>query len=344
MDEKEKLSLKERVLKRKKLIIFLVVIGILGFGAWRYFTNKSNGEVETATVERGDVVEELILSGEVKADEYAQLKFPASGKVAWVDVTEGEEVYKGQPLISMDKTVLNSALQTARSNLRSADATAERTLDDVKDNDDDETFTQKETRTIAEVAKDNAYEAVLVAEENMRNATLYAPFAGMVTFVANPFAGVNMLFSEIQVEVLNPETIYFDVSADQSEVNELHVGQKVNIVLDSFPEDTLEGKVVFISYTPKADEAGTVYKVRVNITGDNLAQQSRIGMTGDAKFVLSEMEDVLWVPPEFVSSDKEGKYVNLSSVNNKVYIEVGAEGEERVEITGEVNEGDMVYD
>lgn len=345
MAAEKKPSIKERILKRKKLIIgLLVLVVIVGVG-YGVISRRKNGDVETATIERGDVIEELILTGEVMADEYAQLKFPASGKVSWIGVAEGDSVYKGQALTSMDKAVLNSSLQVARSNLRSADATVDRTHDDVKDSDDDETFTEKETRTIAEVAKDNAYEAVLIAEENMRNATLYAPFAGLVTYVANPFAGVNMLFSETQVEVLNPDTIYFDVAADQNEVNDLYEGQKVKIVLDSFPDDELEGEVVFISYTPKADEVGTVYKVRVNLTGDALDQKSRIGMTGDAKFILEEKEGVLWVPPQFVNSDKEGKYVNLSSKNNKVYVDVGNEGEERTEIESEeLKEGDTVYD
>jgi len=67
-------------------------------------------------------------------------------------------------------------------------------------------------------------------------------------------------------------------------------------------------------------------------------------MGGDAKFVLSEKEGVLYVPPEFVNSDVNGKYVNLDKGNNKRYVEVGIEGEDRVEIIGDVKEGDVVYD
>ncbi len=343
--EEEKESLKERILKRKKLIIVVLVLVIVGIGISRYVSSRKNGEIETATIERGTVVEELILTGAVKADEYAQLRFPVSGKVAWVNISEGDWVKKGQALTGLDTSNLNSDLQIARSSLRSAEATAERTLDDVKDHDDDETFTQKETRTTAEVARDNAYEAALKAEENLRNSSLYAPFAGLITYVASPFSGVNAIFSETQVEVINPETIYFDVTADQSEVVDISEGQKVSIVLDSFPEEELEGEVVFISYTPKAGEIGTVYKVKVKLLDTDLnTQKSRIGMTGDAKFILNEKENVLYVPQGFVNSDKQGKYVNLSSKNNKVYVEVGIDGEDRVEIAGEVSEGDLVFD
>jgi len=67
-------------------------------------------------------------------------------------------------------------------------------------------------------------------------------------------------------------------------------------------------------------------------------------MTGDARFALSEKSDVLYVPPQFINSDKNGKYLRLGRKNNKVYIETGIEGEERVEVIGDTKEGDIVYD
>jgi hypothetical protein len=70
----------------------------------------------------------------------------------------------------------------------------------------------------------------------------------------------------------------------------------------------------------------------------------RIGMTGDAKFVLAQKENVLFVPPQFVNSDLSGKYLKLGKTNNKTFIETGLEGEDRIEIKGNVRVGDVVYD
>lgn len=345
MAKEEKASLKERLLARKKLIIGVLVVIAVGFGIWRFLVARRNGEVESTVVMRGKVAEELILSGEIDADEYVQLQFPASGKISWVGVKEGDQVKSGQALMKLDTTTLNSAFQQARATLRAAEAALENVHDQVKDNDDDESFEQKDTRTAAEATKDRAYEAYISAEYNLRNSTLIAPFAGLATFVAHPFSGINVLFSETQIEMINPETIYFDVSADQSEVVDLSMGQKVNIVLDSFLEEEFEGEVAFISYTPKTGEVGAVYKVKVKlVNADSDSVKYRIGMTGDAKFALSEKDNVLYLPPEFVNTDKKGKYIRKGKENNKVYIKVGIEGEERVEITGDVNEGDIVFD
>jgi membrane fusion protein (multidrug efflux system) len=334
---------------RKRLTTrWLIVIGIiiLAIVAWRVIAaRRSRSELETTTVKRGDVAEELILSGEISADEYAQLAFQTSGEIAWIGVKEGDWVKKGQPLARLDTANLNSELQRAYSDLRSAEAALDEVYDEVKNHDSDETFEQKATRTAAEVAKDKAYEAVLKAQENLRNAALRAPFEGLVSYVANPFSGVNVTLGTTQIQVVNPETIHFIVSADQSEVIDLHQDQEVRLVLDSYPDKEFIGKVNYISFTPKSDEVGAVYEVKVIFPSDDAdLSKLRIGMTGDAKFILSEKSDVLYVPPEFVNSDTKGKYVNLGKTNNKVYIETGIEGEERVEIMGDIKEGDTLYD
>lgn len=344
-EKEEKVSLLKRILGRKKLLIVIFVLIIAGVLIYR-FVVKRNGEEETVEVERGKVVEELILSGEIDADEYAQLAFPTSGKIAWVAVNEGDWVKKGQVLTKLDTTALNTTFQQTRATLRAAEAALENVHDQVKDNDEDETFAEKDTRTAAEVVKDKAYEAYVAAEYNLRNSTILSPFEGLVTYLAHPFAGVNILFSETQVEIINPETIFFDVSADQSEVTDLHVGQKVVVILDSISDEEILGVVDFISYTPKSDETGTVYKIKVDFLKDSFdTNVYRIGMTGDAEFILSEKENVLYLPPKFVNSDSKGKYVRKGKRNNKVYIEVGVEGEDRVEIiSDEVKEGDIVFD
>lgn len=331
--------------RRKKLTAFLLVV-LVGVAIWRGAVGRKDGDVEFTQVKRGVVSEELILSGEIKADEHVQLTFPTAGKISWVGISEGDSVKKGQGLAKLDTTVLNAAFQQARATLRAAEASVDKVHDDVKDNDGDETFAEKDTRTAAEVTKDKAWDAYVAAEYNLQNATLVSPFEGIVTYLANPFSRVNVLPTSTQVEIVNPETIYFEVSADQSEVVDLHEGQKVNIVLDSFSDEEFEGMIDFISYTPDSGEAGTVYNVKVTFIGKEIdLSKVRIGMSGDAKFVLSEIRDVLYALPKYVNSDTQGKYVNLSKKNNKVYVEVGLEGEERVEIiSDEIKEGDIIFD
>jgi multidrug efflux pump subunit AcrA (membrane-fusion protein) len=128
-------------------------------------------------------------------------------------------------------------------------------------------------------------------------------------------------------------------------VGNLKKDQEVEIVLDALPDDTIRGKIEFIGLTPRGDEIGAVYKVKVRFEEGNLdIQKYRIGMSGDVKFILSQESDVLFVPPKFIKSDTNGKYVKKNAKNGKTYIETGLEGEDRVEIKGDIKEGDIIYD
>lgn len=317
---------------------------MIGIGGWFYYQNQNKEELEEATVSRGEVAEELILSGQVTADEHAQLSFPASGTIAWLTVTEGDEVYKGQPLAKLDTTLLNSTYQQALANLRAEEANLAQVYDEVKGNEKDETFEEKNTRVAAETAKDKAYEAVVAAQENLRKSTLYAPFAGIVTSVANPYQGVNVLATQPQIEIINPDTIHFVVFADQTEVLQIKEGEKVRIILDALPQKEIEGEVTYISYSLAPTEVSAVYEVKVKFLNLDSDFLYRVGMTGDVYFTLQKKENVFYVPSGFLKSDDKGDYVLTNNGKDKVYVEVGLEGEERTEVTGDLEEGILIYD
>ena len=332
------------VFLKKRWKLSLVLLVIVGGGVW--FTLAKNGEdLKTTTIQEGTIKEELILSGIVDATNYAQLAFETSGKIVYVGVTEGEKVKKGKLLSKLDTILLNSEYQKALSDRRYTQANVENVHDQVKDNETDESYAEKDTRTYSEIAHDKAYENVVKAKRNLDGASLYAPFGGIVTSVVYPFSGVNILATVAQIELIDPTTMYMLVLADQTEVTKLFVGQKVDIVLDSFDEKSFEGKIETISFTPITGESGSSYSVKVSFVGvDLLTSRFKIGMTGDAKFITEKRDDVFFVPSTFINSDKERKYVRTKPKNGKVYIEIGLESEDDTQISGDIHGGQTLYD
>jgi RND family efflux transporter MFP subunit len=328
-------------LKKKWLWI---VIAILAIGGIWYKNNTSAGEdLDSVIVEKGTVRNDLILTGQIRAVEHAQLNFMSSGELSWIGVKEGDYVKKGQYLARLNANSLQAQYEQAVAALRKAQATTDNVLDQVKDHDDDETHVQKDLRTTAEATRDSAYRALEIAKQNLRNGYLKAPFAGLITNIVLPFSGINTTLAQSQIEILNPETMYFEIQADQTEIQDLAIGQLVYITLDSFPEKEIEGTVESIAFTPSAGQSGVVYEVKV-VFDDLDIDKYRVGMTGDASFILDTKDNVLYIPPKYLNSDKEGKFVKMSPKNNKIYIEVGIDGEKRVEIKGDLKEGDMIYD
>ena len=336
-------KIKFKFIKKRIIIFSIILVAVLA--GFFFFGSRSKKEVATAIVQRGTVKEELILTGTVKAEKHAILSFPTSGKIVWVGVTEGQKVAKGQGLISLDKTVLNTIYQQSLNSYRNYQAAAESALDSVKDHAGDETFTQKATRTAAEVARDNAYDAMLAAKYNLDNATLLSPFAGIVSSLAFENPGINVSLADTIVEVIDPSSIYFEVDADQSEVTNIKQKQEVTIILDSFKDKEFKGVVSFVGLTPKSGETGAIYKVKVKFSDSKALDDSlKVGMTGDGRFILSQKENALYVPVKFVNSDKTGKFVNIGRPGGRVSVETGIEGEEVIEITKGVKEGDILYD
>jgi len=327
----------------KRWWFWVLVVVAIGGGIFGWVKMNQNKDLETNEIKRGEVKEELILSGEVKAVEHAILKFQSSGELDWIGVSEGERVKKGQVLAKLDTYSLYQQYEQAVANLRKYQASADKVLDDVKDHDDDETWEQRDDRTTAEANRDSAYRALEVARKNLANANLKAPFAGIVTNISNPFTGVNTTLAESQIEIVNPETMYFEVMVEQTDLTDLSLGQEVKMVMDAYLEDEWVGEIESITYTPSTGEAGTVYEVKVvlkNLSTDKL----RVGMTGDSSFVLKQDQDVLYVPSKFVNSENGDKYLNLGGRRKKVDVEIGLEGEEVVEVRGDIKEGDVIYD
>lgn len=82
--------------RRRALILGVVVIVVAGGWWWRAKRNASQKPVKTYTVTRQDVKQVIVASGEITADRQATLRFPSSGKVAYVNVHEGDTVRQWQ--------------------------------------------------------------------------------------------------------------------------------------------------------------------------------------------------------------------------------------------------------
>lgn len=100
-----------------------------------FVSNRNgNGTKEFFTVEKRDVVEEVTVSGRVEAGTVADLGFEVSGKVASVNVSEGDQVSQGQVLVSLDLGTLLAELSQAQADVLIKEAetsNAKTNLEDV---------------------------------------------------------------------------------------------------------------------------------------------------------------------------------------------------------------------
>jgi len=321
-----------------------VISAVLLLIGWRVVAsaNKST-KVEVSQVSRGELVESVSTSGTIKADQHSVLTFPAGGKIVWVGVKAGDTVKKGQGIAQIDTIPLNAVYQQALNNYRNYEAAAANALDQVKDHSADETFAQKATRTAAEVARDNAFDAIKAAEDNLRNAVLTAPFAGIVDTVNPTSAGMIVLPGAANYTVVNPNSVYFDAEVDETDLPHIAVGQNVNIKLDAYPNDSYQGTVVSIGIVAfTSSTGGNAYHVRISLP-DNSNMKFKVGMGGDVDIIFNKIEDVLKVPVSAVVTDTNN-YVweAVAGHAKKFTVETGGENNEEVEVKSGISEGQTV--
>ncbi len=328
---------------RRRLFLFALVLAVI-IGAILLRQRSQGPAAETARVSRQTIEESLTFSGSVDATEKATLRFATTGQIVWVGVKVGDSVKKYQSIASLDSRSLQKTLTKYL-------ATYKKQRNDFEDTAD--TYEHKiltdSIKRILENSQADLDVTVLDVEIQdlaLRLANLWSPIDGIVVKAAVTNPGVIISSpTQAEYEIVNPLTIYFQASADQTELPNLVVGQEGQLVLDTYPEETLTAKIESIDFTPKADETGTVYGLKVSFPTDNTVLKYRLGMTGDFTLVTGRRDSALVLPIKFIKSEADKKYVWRLRNNEKVKVTVttGLESDNLIEITsGNLAEGDTV--
>ena len=261
--------------------------------AWRSFNNAV--PVQTVTVESPTSASGAVLnaSGYVVARRLATVSSKATGQVAEVLFEEGAEVEAGQVLARLDPAtvkaefaVATSGAAAARRNLREIEvrlADARRTLDrnrslverklvaqSVLDNSaaDVAALDARLAATRAEV--DVADAQVGLARQALSDFDIRAPFKGVVISkdaqpgeIVSPMSAGGGFTRTGVATIVDMDSREVEVDVNESYINRVHAGQKVECVLDAYPDLKIPAHV--ISIVPTADRQKATVRVRIGL-------------------------------------------------------------------------------
>lgn len=196
---------------------------------------------------------------------------------------------------------------------------------------------------IAEAQVAQAQAAVEQARLALENATLTAPFDGVV-------AAVNIRPGEVAnnalaaIVLIDPSRFHIDVKVDEVDIGHVKEGQSVEVRLDALPEAKIAGHIERIA--PIAQATGGVVSYDVTIVIEPTEAPLRAGMTATANIVTTELKDVLVVPNRFIRIDRENNktYVEkvVDNIPVRVEIAVGARNEQFSQVLRGLEEGDVL--
>ena len=281
-----------------KMSATLAVFAALFVAAVLWWTRGPGGHrVTVAFVEVvGGGTEQAVgitANGYVVARTKASVSSKISGRLAFLGVSEGSKVKRGEVIARLENAdyraivgQMEAETQRAQAALREAEAQrdqlgrdlarsrellsqnliSEREVEDLAAQ-----LTAGEARVaVQEAVVQSAEAAVRVAQANLDNTFIRAPFDGTVLRkdaevgeVVAPVATGSGFTRGAVVTMADLETLEVEVDVNESYISQIKTGQPARIILDAYPGEEYRGEVRQI--VPTADRARATVLVKVTI-------------------------------------------------------------------------------
>jgi HlyD family secretion protein len=233
-------------------------------------------------------------NGYVVARTKASVSAKIAGRLAYLGVSEGSHVQRGEVIARLDNADYDAAVAQAQANVASADASviearadrdqlvrdAER-LDDIHSRNENlvskqeldlarSRVAQANARVNAAEARKRAAEAALkVAQATNENTVIRAPFTGTVLRkdaevgeVVAPSVGGGLTRGAV-VTMADLATLEVEVDVNEAYIARIASGRPARITLDAYPDTSFRGVVRQV--VPTADRQRATVQVKVTI-------------------------------------------------------------------------------
>ncbi len=242
----------------------------------------------------------LVASGYVVARRMATVASETTGRLTEVRVEEGQHVRRGEVLAVLSPTLARAQYQSARARAAAADADvaeAQRQLDrtralsqqgfasDAAMTAAQSHFDQAQAQRNASHADANSFAAQLGYFQ------IRAPFDGVVVDKA---AQVGEMISPLSAgggftrtgicTIVDMSSLEIEVDVSESYIARVHEGQRVEAVLDAYPDQTFPAHV--IATIPSADRSRATVRVRIGF--DHLDPRILPEMAISVRFLADE--------------------------------------------------------
>ncbi len=333
-DYKTYFGLAKKIINRKTIILLVVIFITYTIGNRNA---QDASQIKTSVAQKKSLISTVSASGIARSQNQADIKFAAGGRLAYINVKQGDHVKKYQTIASLDTQDLQKKLKQDL-NLY---LNQRLTFEDTKDSQKDQVITDSLKR-IAQRAQDNLDNTVTDVELRdlaIKFSSIYSPINGEI--INNPkfFAGSNVSIADTIATVADLSKLEFVAQVDETEIGKVTAGQEATITLDAFPDEKIDATVERIAPASVTTSTGsTAFEVVFTLPESN---KFKIGMNGTADVQIQRVDISLVIPQEAVQ-DNNTVYVRSGKDYQKITVEKGIESDTEVEITKGLNENDKI--
>lgn len=305
-------------------------------------------KLATITVQAGGEARGREWDGVVEAVQQAALTAQTAGRVTVVNVDVNDRVGKGDVLLRLTAVEQQAGANTARAQLRAADAAANEAAANYRryaalGADQYVSRAQidqaKAARDSAAAARDAARAQLAQAGQQTQYTVIRAPFAGIVS-ARQVEPGESVAPGQPLVTVYAPGELRIEVQVPQSDAVAIRAARRAEVVLaDGRRIDAAE-----VTVFPAADPA--THSVGVRVTLPDVAQAPQPGATAKVVFPISTGagERMLRIPVGALAQRGEvsGVYVLAGDRLALRQVRVGQRSGGQIEVIAGLNPGDRV--
>lgn len=194
---------------------------------------------------------------------------------------------------------------------------------------------------LAELQVRAAQVALEVARLDAGNATLVAPYDGVVGAIAAN-VGEQVGAATAVITLVDTRRTRVDVSVDESDIAKIAPGKTAQISFDALPDRRFTGEVIGIAPSATVTQGVATYTVQVSI--DSADQAVPVGLTANVNVVTARKDDTLFVPNRAVRRNGRNQVVDVL-VDGRAQprnVTTGLANDTVTEITQGVQEGETV--
>lgn len=358
-------------MNKKKALVIAAVAAIAALAVWLLSDGKKEEKItfDTAAVAPANIMNSITATGTIEPVTSVTVGTQVSGIVSKLFVDYNSVVKKGQVIAELDKTNLMSQLNTAKTQLATAQSqlnyqTAnykryktlfEKGLVAADDFDNAKlSYTQAKEQVVS------AKEEVQRAQTNLGYATITSPIDGVVlskSVEEGQTVAASFSTPELFTIAQNLTNMQVVADVDEADIGDVKEGERVSFTVDAYPDDTFEGEVKQVRQ--EATTTNNVVTYEVVISAPNADLKLKPGLTANVTIYTAERKGVLSVPSKALrfTPQKETvgkmKIVDVANAKNKVWtiegnsivahkVNIGMTDGTNTQIVGGIAEGTKV--
>lgn len=334
--------------------VTLLVVIILSVVAWalyprfgELFSSDSNSQaggpsrsfgggvtpVTASVIKPMELENKITITGSILPNEVLEVKSEMAGIITGIHFEEGQDIKKGQKLISLNDDELQAQLEKLKYSKKLNEETEFRQRKLLE-----KEAISREEYDISLTQLNTSEADIKLVEAQLQKTTIEAPFDGVVG-LRGVSQGAYVTSSTVITNFYSLDPVKIEFSIPGKYAGEVKTGDKINFSVDAFMEK-FEGTVYAIE--PQIDPETRTLKIRAYSPNQN--RKLLPGQFARIELIMETIDDAMLVPTQAVVPELNGHkvYVSRGGKVESKKVQIGIRTAENVQIVEGISLQDTV--